>query len=145
MGWPAHSRELIKNVMVAWRAGASYNQMAEQFKLTPSAVAGIVGRNKVTGEVVIQSLQTSDISPVKRLPTSTKWSLLAVHLVRYDTCQWILGEPSADDFSSHNDSCKCGTVTGAGRVYCLEHEIRSVVPLSERHGRRRAVYAKGGR
>ena len=123
--------------MVAWRSGANYNQMAEQFELTPSAVAGIIGRNKVLGETVVQPLQTSDISRVERLSARTKWLTVSVRGMRFDVCQWIAGEPSYDDV------VKCGTVTGTGRVYCLEHEIRSVQPPELRRGRRRNVYKTG--
>ena len=38
---------------------------------------------------------------------------------RFPACQWIAGEPSA------NDACKCGAATGASRVYCPEHEMRA--------------------
>ena len=38
---------------------------------------------------------------------------------RFRTCQWILGEPSADE------ACKCGSATLAGSVYCLRHRARA--------------------
>ena len=34
-------------------------------------------------------------------------------------CQWIAGEPSADD------ACKCGAAVGETRIYCPEHEIKA--------------------
>ena len=38
---------------------------------------------------------------------------------RFRTCQWILGEPSAEE------ACKCGSTTLAGSAYCLRHRARA--------------------
>ncbi len=43
---------------------------------------------------------------------------------RFPTCQWIAGEPRA------NDECKCGRPTATG-VYCAEHAVLSVRPARE--------------
>ena len=37
---------------------------------------------------------------------------------RFKTCQYIAGEPSADD------ACKCGAPTDEGGVYCARHRAR---------------------
>jgi hypothetical protein len=37
------------------------------------------------------------------------------------TCQWIDGEPSADD------ACKCGAATVPGKPYCAAHWARAWV------------------
>ena len=53
------------------------------------------------------------------LPTSTPKFARVVTGVLFRGCQWITGEPSADD------SCKCGAAVGETRVYCPEHEIKA--------------------
>lgn len=41
-------------------------------------------------------------------------------------CQWIEGEPSADD------RCKCGAPRVAGSAYCPEHYARTVTARQPR-------------
>lgn len=41
--------------------------------------------------------------------------------LRFDRCQWIEGEPTADD------SCKCGQLARHGSAYCEAHERRTLL------------------
>ncbi len=47
--------------------------------------------------------------------------LARVPRTNQDPCQWIEGEPSADD------KCKCGARAVAGRPYCLEHCAKAYI------------------
>jgi hypothetical protein len=38
---------------------------------------------------------------------------------RFESCQWIDGDPTADD------SCKCGRQVRDGSVYCDDHQERA--------------------
>ena len=53
------------------------------------------------------------------LPKSTPKFAWVVPGVLIQGCQYIAGEPSADD------SCKCGAAVGETRIYCPEHEIKA--------------------
>lgn len=48
-------------------------------------------------------------------------------IARPRTCQWIDGEPSADD------ACKCGRPTIPGFSYCAPHVARAYQPRRERN------------
>ena len=50
--------------------------------------------------------------------------------LRFRTCQWIAGEPGADE------ACKCGAVTRDGAAYCAQHSARATCAApAEAHGR----------
>ena len=52
---------------------------------------------------------------------------LARYLVRtrhgFRACQWIAGEPSAEE------ACKCGRVTAPGSPYCERHRVRALLRM----------------
>ena len=52
------------------------------------------------------------------LPWAMTRSFLSVRGMRFHTCQWIEGQPSADD------ACKCGQPTQRGGPYCAAHHAR---------------------
>lgn len=54
---------------------------------------------------------------------------------RARTCQWIAGDPSADD------ACKCGKPTAPGSVYCPDHLARAFTPRTAEQDIRRAKRA----
>jgi hypothetical protein len=45
---------------------------------------------------------------------------------RFQTCQWIDGEPSADE------SCKCGRPVRLGSSYCGRHDELARIPSRKR-------------
>ena len=130
----AHTPELVEAILTDWRAGHTYKRMSKEHDLTPNTVAGIVGRNKKPGEVSERTFFHPPPSEARERPTlpggrpsrrgkmPTGRSVIPTHKMvastRYRECQWIAGEPTADD------ACKCGAAAGASRVYCKEHEAR---------------------
>lgn len=138
----AYTPERIEEILTDWRGGATCAQMATRFDLTKNMITGIVGRNKQPGETSertffhsrpSESREKPTLPTVKRPPRlrgkkmPTGRSVVKTHRMvgglHFRTCQWIAGEPRADD------ACKCGSATGPGRVYCPEHEIRARRPV----------------
>ena len=129
-----HTQKLVDAVLTAWRAGASYTEMGKSFGIGKNTIAGLVARNKRTGEVAKRSFRPrgwapADV-PLKRLPqtqdTGGKMPMgrAAIHtemepVGKEKTCQWIAGDPSSDD------KCKCGADTGDSNLYCPNHEERA--------------------
>ena len=116
---PSHPFELVQAVLVDWRRNETYTQIANRYNISANAVAGIIGRNKMPGEKAQRGFHRSRnlgssvnlTSSVERLPSVTKRS-----------CQWISGEPSADD------SCKCGEPVVVVGVYCTSHQAMTTRP-----------------
>lgn len=118
MGITRHTPEVIDAVLAAWRAGAGYVEIGKNFNLSTGMVAGIVERNKEPGEKHVPPLRSPPAPRVECLPRAIKRPVRTGHGARFAACQWIAGEPSADD------RCKCCAATGASRVYCRKHEAR---------------------
>ena len=134
-----HTPELVAAILTDWRAGHTYKRMSKEHDLTKNIVAGIVGRNKKQGEVsertffhpppseARERLTIPSVRPSRRGKMPTGRSVIPTHKMvagaRFRACQWIPGEPSADD------ACKCQAATGASRVYCPEHEVRVWRPV----------------
>ncbi len=137
-----HAPEVIDAIMTAWRAGASYGQAGKPFGYSKGVVAGIVSRNKNPGEMGARPFRPALGPRIKCLPPARKspaapmlpparkapagdrrpkWMLShrMVSGLHFRTCQWISGEPSADD------RCKCRAAVGESRVYCPRHELRA--------------------
>ena len=58
---------------------------------------------------------------------------------RFRTCQWILGEPSADE------ACKCGSTTLSGSAYCHPRlTTRVLISLDKNWSRRSPLGHKNG-
>ena len=133
----AHSAECVDAILTDWRGGATYREMIKKYDLTNCQIAGIVGRNKKRGEVSERTFFHTPPSEARERPTlpsvqrpprpsggkmptgrSVVHTAKMVAGARFRACQWIPGEPSADD------ACKCGAATGESRVYCSEHEKR---------------------
>ena len=132
MGATRHAPELVDAILEGWRGGESYGAMAKRFSLTKGSVAGIVYYNRGPGEESAPSFLPPRSAPdpaPKRLEHHSGGHMptgrTVVHTAKMvsgfnpKTCQWIAGEPSADD------ACKCGAATGASRVYCPAHEARA--------------------
>ncbi len=127
-----HTPERVDAILAAWRGGATYGAMAKLFDLEKNVVAGIVYRNRAPGEQGPRSFRPPGWGPgpaPKRLEHHSGGHMpterTVVHTAKMasgfnpKTCQWIAGEPSA------NDACKCSAATGASRVYCPAHEARA--------------------
>ena len=134
-----HTQERVDAILAAWRDGASYGAIAKRLDLEKNVVAGIVYRNKETGQMGQRAFRPPGWGPgpaPKRLEhhsgghMPTGRTVVGTHKMasgaRYRECQWIAGEPSADD------RCKCGGATGANRVYCPAHEDRARRPVQAR-------------
>ena len=133
MGTTRHTPEVVEAILAAWRAGATYDQAGKAFGLNKGMVAGIVERNKEPGEERVPLLRVPPaadssgpaITRLARWNNNTGMPLRLARMAkmasgaRFRECQWIPGEPSADD------ACKCGAKTGRSRVYCPEHEARA--------------------
>ena len=117
-----HSHELIEGVMTSWRKGVKYGHISEKFEISKCAVGGIVARNRKPDEKSILVIGRPRVSQTPRpvrptgcLPDKIKRSVISG--IRFKSCQWIKGEPSADD------RCKCGVKTGKYGIYCMVHEM----------------------
>ncbi len=112
-----YSLEIIDKILGARDKGMSQEEMCQHFNLSVGAIAGIIYRNKATEKLSNQKTVSQrsptlpklmhQISPKTDKSPKTKF---------FRTCQWIAGEPMADD------KCKCGKPTN--RVYCDEHQAK---------------------
>ncbi len=120
-----YKQETFDDIMARWRNGESQNSIGKLLNMTSGAVAGIITRSKLKSERSSRSFrpkgwsllppdQPIEVPPMKTIITETP-SLFVRE--KKSLCQWIAGEPSADD------KCKCGAKTGDTRLYCPEHEL----------------------
>jgi len=132
---PSHPFELVQAVLVDWRRNETYTQIANRYNISANAVAGIIGRNKMPGEKAQRGFHRSRnlgssvnlTSSVERLPSVTKRCEKSKkdqkdYVAGFRSCQWISGEPSADD------SCKCGEPVVVVGVYCTSHQAMTTRP-----------------
>ena len=123
-----------------WLGGVSARLIAIDMNLSKNAVVGKAHRLELAGRPspILHCARAAPESktqrqaackPPKRLEHHSGGHMptgrTVVHTAKMvsgfnpKTCQWIAGEPSADD------ACKCGAATGASRVYCPAHEARA--------------------
>ena len=123
--------ERIARLTELWLDGSPASKIGAALGLSKNAVVGKAhrlelakraspirhcGQQTTRKEVVARATPQSEVS----VPLAPPQSEAAVARPRA-TCQWIAGEPSADD------ACKCGAEVGASRIYCPAHERRARV------------------
>ena len=126
---PTWTEERIARLTELWLGGVVARLIGAALGVTKSAIVGKASRLglpnrdkpiKCGGKVARAQPKLPSSRPAfdDRRP---KWMLSRrmVPGVRFRECQWIAGEPSADD------ACKCGAAAGPSRVYCPAHEARA--------------------
>ena len=61
------------------------------------------------------------------------WRKAQLGKARFKVCQFIPGDPSADD------ACKCGEITRDGGPYCAHHRERCIMPGRTKASRLKAT------
>ena len=69
---------------------------------------------------IVRAQQASHLQQRPTIPIGVSLPMVDGPPFRPRTCQWIKGQPSA------NDACKCGAPVEEGRPYCLPHLERSI-------------------
>ena len=101
-----------------WAAGHSVIEIGKALGKTKGAIAGRVHRLGL--ELRPTPIRPKPPGERKATPRRMKKAAETVKLARapvsfFRTCQFIEGEPTADD------SCKCGAETLPGSAYCQAH------------------------
>jgi len=133
------------NLARLWESGLTARNIAERLGRTRNSIIGRVHRLKLTprGSPIRGAAQRpkSDVKPprvkltlparvviaakqaayLSRQPKPPPAPLMALPISARHACQWIAGEPSADD------ACKCGAPAVAGWSWCPEHLARVYV------------------
>ncbi len=122
--------EAVEETMIAWRAGHTYDEIAEKIGCTRGEVGGIINRHKDKDERGSKIRHVEYNSFHEKFTTTPGPMDLEIGNapapsriftgIHFPKCQWIAGEVGPDDH------CKCGKKTGAGRVYCPTHETKAV-------------------
>ncbi len=132
-----HLPELVAQIMELTREQHTYKSIGDRLGLTKAQVTGIVSRNRNRSESeaeaagggvrrrwhVSQAQARADQkirgeNGQELLPWAMTRAFLSVRGMRFATCQWIAGQPIADD------ACKCGRPT-VGGLYCAEHKAHA--------------------
>ncbi len=128
-----HPPELVAQIMELAREHHTYKSIGDRLGLTKAQVTGIVSRNHSESEAAsvpvvrrwqVSQAQSYSIRRIRhengqvQLPWGLTRAFLSVQGMRFATCQWIAGQPSADD------ACKCGRPT-VGGPWCAEHKAHA--------------------
>ena len=129
MAW---TREEEAELRKLWDAGWSGGQIAKKTNHTKNAV---IGKARRLGLAERESPIKRNIEARRNKQRSEPQLKAPEELAAIEplipgppakSCQWIEGEPSADD------SCKCGAPVVPGRSYCAEHLKRTIIPESRK-------------
>lgn len=93
-------------------AGASSDAVAKELGLGKRSVIGQLSRLGLTR----QPSRKPHSKPAPAPATTPREPQEAISLSRFHTCQFIEGDPTADD------SCKCGEPCRVGSSYCPPHD-----------------------
>ncbi len=124
-----YTPELVAKLRDMWAAGYATSAIGRLLGLTKNQVIGKAHRLGLeprfspirrVDPLRCQARPENEVALEAPKPGKGDPSRLArVPRTNHDPCQWIEGEPSADD------KCKCGAPAVEGRPYCPEHEARA--------------------
>ena len=142
------TEERVARLTELWNEGMAARLIAVDIGLTKNAIVGKAHRLELAGRPspILHCARAAPESKPhrqaacetpKRLPPASGGHMPTGRSVvrtakmasgaRFRACQWIAGEPSADD------RCKCGAEVGASPVYCPAHEARAYIQRDRIH------------
>jgi hypothetical protein len=96
-------------VLALYNSGASARAVAETMRISVNIIYGVIERARKRGVAMRTRPATARNIPASGIPGAR-------------SCQYIAGEPSADD------ACKCGAPVAPGSSYCQEHRALCSAP-----------------